>query len=429
MDMMDMMDRVDDLDELLNTAVLEAVLDEGRSTTLAARQFGAARVIASATRVAGRPASTWANTWTAADEAFLAEHAGHLGDEELAEALGRSAVSIRVRRRRRGYPGPTVHPDYVTAQGIAKSLGIDVHAVCGWIERGLMAAELAPLADRKIWRVRRVAFYAWALNPLNWVYFIRPVRDPERIRDEKLRRLIARRAEQWGDEWWSIGEVADYHGVDAGDVNRAIRAGRLPATDWGNWWVLRSEATRPGLRFYKGKGAVAFDRHGTPGGDAFVVLATAVGIPATHIARMMGAGRSHSYATVRYQGLVKRGLVPWLVRAYELPVERRELPGRGQDGQDGQDGQGRAVYWADWRKVVHRFPMLARAWGKVGREERLTGPEKALVTGVLRSFLAFHYPGHPLRKRVHSQGQASAGALREAWELYEASRNDPGGDG
>src|SRR5690606_40892491 len=55
--------------------------------------------------------------WPAADDAFLREWAGVMGDVELAERLGRSVASIRVRRRRKGYPGPMVHPDFLTAQG------------------------------------------------------------------------------------------------------------------------------------------------------------------------------------------------------------------------------------------------------------------------------------------------------------------------
>lgn len=89
---------------------------------------------------------------------------------------------------------------------------------------------------------------------MNWVYFIRSVRRPERIRDERLRRLLVKRKVTWGDEWWTTGEAAEFHGVESTDVQRYIVAGRLPAVKYQNWMVLRSEATRPGLRFFRGRG-------------------------------------------------------------------------------------------------------------------------------------------------------------------------------
>lgn len=400
-----MSDAVFDLDELLDAAVLEGVLAEGRDPQLAARQFGAPRVIASMSLAEmgphGRPTVSTTNRWSAADVAFLRENAGRKGDEELAERLGRSATAVRVRRRRLGLPGPSVHPDYITAQGIAKALGIDVHAVCVWIERGVLAAELSPLSDRKIWRVGRPAFYAWALRPDNWIYFYRSVRDTTRIRDTRLRRMIVLRAERWGDEWWTTGEVAEYHGVDSNDVVRHIKSGRLPAARWSNWMVLRSEATRPGLRFYKGIGDAVFDRKGTPAGDAFIVLAAAVGIPWAHIGRMMK--KQASGIQPRLNSITRRGLAPWLIRAFELPVELRD------------DGSA----WCDWRRVAPRFPLLDRSWEKLGRGERLANHERILVTSVLRKFVMVHRPESDLSRRLSLYGNARMKALREAQMLFE----------
>lgn len=406
------------LDELLDAAVLEGVLEGGRDPLLAAREFGAARVIAAGARAAG---GSWAagaggsrqesnsNRWSAADRAFLEAQAGRVSDAELAERLGRTETSIRVRRRRRGLPGPMVHPEYITAQGIARVLGTDVHMVCLWIERGYLAAEVTPFSgERKVFRVKRTAFTAWAVNPRNWVYFNRSVRAPERIRDEKLRRLIEKRAARWiapdgrREEWWSIGEVAAWHGVEDSDVNRNIHLGKVAAVDWGNWWILRSEATRPGLRFHKGKGEGHFEKFGTPAGDAFIVLATAVGIPSSHIARMMGKG-SHSWTQLRFQCMARRGHIPWLARAYGLPLR-----------------QGETGYWADWRDAGHRFPALARAWGKLGRREGLTNFERKLASSVLKKFVTFHYPGSELAGRFGRNGGARVEVLREARELFES---------
>ena len=406
------------LDELLDAAVLEAALAGGRDPKLAARQFGVSRVIAAGVARGDVPAPATAhgqaNRWTPEEMAFLRANAGVLGDAEIGAALGRSEAAVRVQVRRKGLMTPVKHTDYLTAQAAARVLGVDVHAVCGWIDRGLLAAELAPVRERRIWRVRRTAFYAWALRPENWVYFIRSVWRPERIRDERLRRLLVKRKAVWGDEWWTTGEVAEFHGVESNDVQRYITAGKLPGVRYQNWMVLRSDATRPGLRFFSGAGAVGaagFERGGTAAGDAFIVLAAAVGIPDAHISRMMGRGSSASSGGVwsRRGSIAKRGLTPWLVRAYGLPMETRP------------DG----AVWADWRPLAHRFRALERAWGRLGRGERITRFDRRLLAGVLGAFMRFHQPEHPLTGKMHGNGVAKTAALVEARGIFEAFAGPP----
>ena len=390
-----------DLEGLLDTVVMEAAVAAGRSGTLAVRQFGASRAIAAGSDEAFRSGN--ADRWSPADDAFLREWAGVLGDEELAERLGRTPVSIRIRRRRKGHPGPMVHPDYLTAQGVARVLGVDVHSVCKWIDRGLLPeAELAPLAGRKVWRIGRAAFTAWALRPENWIYFIRAIRDG-RIRDARLARLIERRAAVWGDEWWTSGQVARYHGVDSNDVTRYIYAGRLPAVQWGNWWVLRSKATRPGLRFYKGKGGTTFERSGTPAGDAFIVLAVAVGVPWSHIGRLMGRSYRTSIQS-RFAAIARRDLVPWLVRAYDLPVRYRTSDG---------------AVWADWRPLAHRFPVVARAWAKWANGSPLTSQERYALAGTARAAVVWaRGADDPLAVALSGRGLPGRETLEEAVSVY-----------
>ncbi len=398
------------IDELLDAAVLEAALGSGRDPVLAARQFGVSRVIAAGWAggdTANRPVTHGrSNQWTSEEMAFLRANAGVLGDAEIGERLGRSEAAVRVRVRRAGLVTPIKHPDYLTAQAAARALGVDVHAVCGWIERGLLSsAELAPVRGRRIWRIRRSSFYAWALNPLNWVYFIQSVRRPERIRDEQLRRLLVKRQTTWGDAWWTTGEAAEFHGVDSRDVQRYIVAGRLPAVKYQNWMVLRSEATRPGLRFFKGKGAGVFERSGTPEGDAFIVLAAAVGIPWTHISRMTG-NRSLGGVWTRGEAMKRRpGYVPWLIRAFGLPVLYRALDG---------------AVWADWRPLAHRFPALARDWAALGRGERLDAGARYRIGGVLRSAAVWAEDADTLAALGPGRGVPGMGTLRAAAGVYDA---------
>ena len=396
-----------DLDELLEAAVLEAALADGRSPMLAARQFGTARVIAAGPgeRVV---AGTSTNAWSAEDEAFLTRWSGVLAAEEIAAELGRTRSAVASQQYLRGLATVLKHPEFMTGQRMADALGVDSHSILLMIERGVLRAERIPLTSgRCVWRMRRTAFYAWALNPLNWVYFVRSVREPERIQDEELRRLIVRRKGTWiaadgqPDEWWSIGEVAEYHEVIHQFINKYIRDGRLPAVDWGNWWIRRSEATRPGFRVFRREDGMLY-RRGTVGSDGFLVLAVAVGLPASHISRMMGGRLSDTGVVTRYRVVEERGLVPWLARAYNLPVVAvaGATPG----------------WWADWRQVAHRFPALGRAWRRLERPGKMERFDRALLGRVMAAFLRCHRPDYPTRL---GRGDASVVELRAVKQLYE----------
>ncbi len=403
-----------DLDELLDAAVLEAALDDGRDPMLAARQFGVSRVIA--VGPGGRVvAGTNTNAWSMEDEAFLTRWSGVLTAEEMAAELGRTRSAIESQQYLRGLATVLKHPEFMTGQRMADALGVDSHSILLMIERGVLRAERIPFASgRCVWRMRRTAFLAWALNPLNWVYFVRSVREPERIRDEELRRLIMRRKGTWiaedgrPDEWWSIGEVAEYHGVVHQFINKYIRNGRLPAVDWGNWWIRRSEATRPGFRVFRREDGMLY-RRGTVGGDGFLVLAMAVGLPSSHIARMMGGRLSDSGVVTRYRVVEERGLVPWLARVYDLPliaVERTATSARA----------GESSWWVDWRRVAHRFPALSRAWARLERPGMPERFDRALLGRVMAAFLRCHHPDYPTRL---GRGDASVVELRAVKRLYE----------
>lgn len=398
-----------DIASLLDDVVLDVQTAAGRNPALMAAHHGAARAIAAARARGPRLASMVADVWTAAERDYLARYAGVLGDEEIAARLGRSRDAIKVRRTRAGLPGPTTHPDYLTGHQIARALGVDGHTVAALIERGLLPAEVAPLRDRHVWRMRRRTFVAWAVNPLNWPYFWRSVRLPVRLGDAALRRLIIRRRAGWvgpdgrADEWLTPSEVAALHGVHHTDVNRYVNAGRLSGVKWGNWLIRRSEATRPGLRFHKGKGGTTLHRYGTPDGDAFLILAAAVGIPAAQINRLMGK----SNAWTRLASLCRQGHVPWIIRAFGLPVCYR---------------QSDHALWADWRDVAHRFPRLARVWARAAtgapwkRAEML---DNNLVNGALRAAVRWHMAGTAEGERLlHGLTYRARAAEGEAWALW-----------
>jgi hypothetical protein len=197
--------------------------------------------------------------WSLEEEDFLRSALGHLDEEVIAARLGRSRTGVHLHwKRDMRLPAPSKAPGIVTAQGAAKMLGIDGHKTAAWVDVGLIPGRMMS-GQRNIRLIDRRAFERWVCNPDNWVYF-----DPLAVREEKLRRLIRMRMMRWGDRWWTTRQVAAHHRVDVKDVTRYIKLKKLPAyrpafsiggrhpqRRWGPWFVLKSEATRPGLRFVR----------------------------------------------------------------------------------------------------------------------------------------------------------------------------------
>jgi hypothetical protein len=192
------------------------------------------------------------------------------------------AVHLRWSRDLR-LPAPSKRPDEYTGQQAADALGMDVHPICRLIDAGVLPGRVLP-GVRHIRVVRRITLYRWAVTPRNWIYF-KPWRG--KVREWRLARLIALAMERWPDEWWTPGQVAAYHGVDHTDVNRLIHQGKIQGVQYGNWWITRSEATRPDVRFYKGKGA-GHNLEWNPEADRFLLRAWAERMPLEVIGRTMG---------------------------------------------------------------------------------------------------------------------------------------------
>lgn len=258
--------------------------------------------------------------WTQAEIDFLHRHHGDMLDHEIAETLGRSEMAVKVYRVRQGLPvASQARQEYVTANHAAKMLGVEIHAMSWWCEHGLIHYTLAgPNRQIRLIRVRDLTRFA--VNPMNWPYI-----DWRRINDTRLRRLCELRAARWGDEWWTTRQVAEYHGVDVKDVTRLItmtkrikaycppisRGGRHKERKWAPWFVLKSEATRPDLVFYRRKGVPGEPRgrNFTPAADAWILRARDVfGFSWARIARLMGGKRRQApnawTVKMRYDHLV-----------------------------------------------------------------------------------------------------------------------------
>lgn len=245
--------------------------------------------------------------WTREEDQFIKDHLGWMTDAEMAESLGRTEVAVHLRwDRDLGLLGPSKAPDVITANKAALLLGIDAHKTAHWVDVGLIPGRLMH-GPRGIRLIQREDLRRWALNPENWIYF-----NPRKITDRPLRHMAMRRMERWGDEWWSTRQVARYHKVSTQDVKRYIQLGRIQARQtrvslggrhsmagWANWFVLKSEATRPDLVFYKGKGAQGISRKWTPRADAWILKAhDELGMAFKVIERTMKIERKKCGATV-----------------------------------------------------------------------------------------------------------------------------------
>jgi hypothetical protein len=124
-----------------------------------------------------------------------------------------------------------------------------------------------------------------------------------------------------------------------------VRMSRLvKATDWGNWWILKSHATDPSMRFYVGNGCKGKDRIGvSQKAKAFIVLASAVGLTYADIGGMMKWGPKRiQYLLYLFR---KDRLIEKIIRENNLAVFYKKTT---------------SEIFADWRMHKKKFPRLAK---------------------------------------------------------------------
>lgn len=234
--------------------------------------------------------------WRAEEYEFVRRNLTRMSLDEIGSHLGRTSAAVKIKVVREGIPSASKRPGWYTGNQAAKVLCIDVHTVCELGRRGILPLEILP-GPRRIRRLKIITLWVWAINPMHWIYF-----KPHRVRDARLRRLIELRQARWGDEWWTTGRVAAYHGLaESSTVTMAIYRGRLPAVRWQNWNVRRSDAIAWQVSPRKGRPGVA--RSWTPAADAFILRAREMGLSYVAIERMMK--RSHESVRVRYKRLME----------------------------------------------------------------------------------------------------------------------------
>jgi hypothetical protein len=165
------------------------------------------------------------------------------------------------------------------------------------------------------------------------------------------------------------------------------------------------------LLFPKGKGN-GMKLLWSDDGDAFMLLARAVGLPAEAIGRQMKIGGQTVFN--RLESLREWGDIDGIIAKYELGIQR------------GENGE----LLADWREHRERFPRLARvmenfeaylrgeyAYLRRGANRRIEG--MAEVAGVLRAWSAFQAQTEEQRDLARRLGAASAMGPMKARAVVE----------
>lgn len=361
------------LDLLVESAAVQGQLATGISPSLiAARSSFSSREITALACSNTMPQSIKSPKWNREEDKFLESCLGVLSDEDMAAVLGRSVFAVHLRwSRELGLPSPSKHPAYITANQIANGIHKDIHGVTRMIDRGMLQGHMLP-SVRKIRLVHRTTLLCFMTNPMNWCYFnpdqvgLKPLaRRRGKNYDEEFwayaRRLIMKRKTLWADAWWSIGRVALHRRVSIAAVNKAIREGRLPATDWGNWWVLKSHATDDSIRLqtWTGKGGKGqYHSDVSARAEGFLILGNAVGLMHSEIGAMMNwQGKRVAYYLHTYR---VQGKIPQIIKEHGLKVY--------YDAKTGKT-------FADWKVYRDRFPCLARLMEST-EERRFTREER-----------------------------------------------------
>jgi hypothetical protein len=403
---------LDELDIAVELAVAQGHLESGvpaRWVAANSRVPHAAAILAGQPRAknAGRRKRARAPEWSHEHDLYLIQHLGFESEGEIARQLGRTVTAVHLRwKRDLRLPAPSKDPRWLTGQRVAHLLGIDIHSVMHLIDGGRLPGRLLP-GRRRIRVVERQTLLLWIINPLNWMCF-----KFEKVRDAKLRRLLEIRKARWNDEWWPIGRVAAHHRVDHATINAALHRQKLIGVKYGNWWIRRSEALRPGQRFFRGKGRTLLSW--SERADCFILLAAGVGLPADGIARRMGPEWNASRVQFRLRDLHRRRQVQSLIRKHQLTVQYNPTTG---------------ALLADWKLYRRRFKRLAEAMRRFRERRALSEDDRRYVRGVLRAWAAWRArsPEQYRREKMRCCGgwARTTGDLRRANQFLVTQRMDP----
>ena len=324
--------------------------------------------------------------WSNEEKQFIRDNWGRLSRKQIAKKLGRrSATAVTIWAKRHGL-GAAINLDGQLSSGkVRKILGKnDTRSITRMMKQGVMPGYQVSGVDRSYMAVDAHQFKRWLVNWRNWIYF-----DVEAMPLSTYKRLVLLAQARWKDAWWTTGQVADYHHLASSNaVCNQIYAGKLPASRWQNWMVLRSDAMGAAFRYADD------DRlDWSPHGDEYLALAAAIGVPFAHIAANMGwgdEGKGESRVRYRLQCLLEDGDLPTSVQY--------------------RDG----IVFADWRNYAGRFPGLARAITAFVEGRPLTETGTSHVRYVLKQWAMWYAPGSDVARSLNASALLPE-TLRDKW--------------
>ena len=202
------------------------------------------------------------DVWQAHELQFIKRNLGYMTYPEMGQELGRSEQAVRCCAKRNGWRNR--NEKVMTISQASRALGVGRDNLIELMERGHF-----PRPEK--W-LKKVTLYRWAINPMNWPFFIQSIRMPRRMKDDHLRRLVLRQKSRWRDEWLSIGEAAKLIGL-ASSSSLHTHLDELGAVRWQNHFILRSEVLACNIKPKSGNHCLEWSARA----DAFMLAERAKG--------------------------------------------------------------------------------------------------------------------------------------------------------
>lgn len=347
-----------------------------------------------------------ANFWKDWEIEHVGRYIGVRDIAVIAADLGRTVVAVRLKVRR--HPDlfcPTKRNGCMNARRVGFLLGKDGKEIGQMVERGIIPGYVIP--GMTIYSIPTKGLKAWMLNPENWIYF-----DMERVTDPILKHILLIRRANWGDEWWKIGKVCDYHHlVNSTPVNNRIRDGKVPsARRWGNWYMKKSDALN--LHFFDNWKIRTITQKNA---QRFSILAYSAGVPTERIAEMLGI-RAIS-ARSFFQGMA------------QCPTRQKNMLADHKLEYLGETDTGRL--YTPWWLHKEKFRFIGKSVARF-----LRGPDCALITdedrflvrSIMVRYAEAHFgTGHKLCTRLHCLS-ATSRLLHERYADFLELGIDPLGE-
>ena len=112
--------------------------------------------------------------WTTEEVTYLQDKWGTYSIKAIANHLGRSINSIKLKARRIGLSDPTLHFDGITICQLAQALNLQYSIVKNWIKNYDLPAKRKVFAkEQRVWVITYKEFWNWAESNRQMIDFSR----------------------------------------------------------------------------------------------------------------------------------------------------------------------------------------------------------------------------------------------------------------